>query len=111
LEWATASPAPVYNFAFTPEVSGRDAFWAMKHSKQNEKPAYQAISLPKNTPLPVCIAGFAFLAGFGLIWHIYWLSAIGILGVISTVIWRSTNEETEYTISAATVKKLEEGRV
>jgi cytochrome o ubiquinol oxidase subunit 1 len=53
------------------------------------------------------IAGFAFLAGFGIIWHIWWLAFIGFAGVISSIIVRSTDEATEYTISAADVKKME----
>ena len=34
LEWSTTSPPPFYNFAFVPEVHGRDAFWDMKYSKK-----------------------------------------------------------------------------
>jgi cytochrome o ubiquinol oxidase subunit I len=111
LEWATSSPAPVYNFALMPEVTSRDAFWAMKHSRdKTEEPVYESILMPRNSPLAIVIAGFSFLAGFGLIWHIYWLALIGLLGVISTVIYRSTDENTEYRISAATVRKIEQAR-
>jgi cytochrome o ubiquinol oxidase subunit 1 len=110
LEWATSSPAPVYNFARTPEVTGRDAFWTMKHSRKDDEPeGYKAITMPKNTPLGMVIAAFSLTGGFALIWHIYWLAAIGLLGVIATVIYRSTDENTEYTLSAAAVRKIEEG--
>jgi cytochrome o ubiquinol oxidase subunit I len=111
LEWATSSPAPVYNFALMPEVTSRDAFWTMKHSRdKTEEPVYESILMPRNSPLAIVIAGFSFLAGFGLIWHIYWLALIGLLGVISTVIYRSTDENTEYRIPAATVRKIEQAR-
>jgi cytochrome o ubiquinol oxidase subunit I len=111
LEWATSSPAPVYNFALLPEVTSRDAFWTMKHSRdKTEEPVYESILMPRNTPLAIVIAGFSFLAGFGLIWHIYWLALIGLLGVISTVIYRSTDENTEYRISASAVRKIEQAR-
>jgi cytochrome o ubiquinol oxidase subunit 1 len=111
LEWATSSPAPVYNFAHMPEVTGRDAFWIMKHSRnKTEAAVYEPITMPRSTPLAIVIAGFSFLAGFGLIWHIYWLALIGLLGVITTVIYRSTDEDTEYTIPAAAVRKIEEAR-
>src|ERR1700732_5260703 len=30
LEWATASPPPVFNFAITPDVQGEDAYWEQK---------------------------------------------------------------------------------
>ena len=35
LEWATASPPPVFNFAVMPDVSGADAYWTMKmHARE-----------------------------------------------------------------------------
>ncbi|HBL87535.1 MAG TPA: cytochrome o ubiquinol oxidase subunit I, partial [Alcanivorax sp.] len=33
LEWATSSPPPQYNFAFTPRVHDLDAWWQMKQHK------------------------------------------------------------------------------
>jgi cytochrome o ubiquinol oxidase subunit 1 len=108
LEWAASSPPPVYNFAVIPAANERDAFWAAKQSGTVIKSlSYENITLPKNTPFPMIIAGFAFLAGFGIIWHIWWLAFIGFAGVISSIIVRSTDEATEYTISAADVKKME----
>ena len=108
LEWATPSPVPVYNFAKLPEVSGRDAFWAMKHTKQTSGDnGFMDIRLPKNTPAGLLIAGFAFAAGFGIIWHIWALLVIGGLGVLSSIIIRSTAERTEYTIPAKQVERIE----
>jgi len=108
LEWATPSPVPVYNFAKLPEVSGRDAFWAAKHTKQVSSDSdFMDIRLPKNTPAGLLVAGFAFLAGFGIIWHIWTLLIIGGLGVLSSIILRSTAERTEYTIPAKQVERIE----
>ncbi len=108
LEWATASPVPVYNFAILPEVSDRDAFWEMKRSrKAPAEPDYQPIHLPKNTPTGLIIGLLAFCGAFGMVWHIWWLAALGLLGVITTLIVRSTAEHTQYTISAEQVKKIE----
>jgi len=107
LEWATTSPPQVYNFAVLPEVSTRDAFWEMKKTRDVAKPRYKDIMMPKNTPLPMLIAIFAFTFGFAIVWHIWWLAAIGLFGVITTIIVRSTNEEPEYKISAARVAKME----
>jgi cytochrome o ubiquinol oxidase subunit 1 len=91
-----------------PEVSGRDAFWEMKRSgKVNEAPVYQDIRLPRNTPVGLIIAGFTFMFGFAVIWHIWWLAIAGLLAAIITIIVRSANEETEYTLKAAQVEKLE----
>jgi cytochrome o ubiquinol oxidase subunit 1 len=68
LEWSTTSPPPFYNFAVIPTVSQRDAYWEMKKDKP-PKPAYEPITLPRNTIVPLIIASFAFLFGFGMIWH------------------------------------------
>jgi cytochrome o ubiquinol oxidase subunit I len=109
LEWATASPAPVYNFAILPEVSSKDAFWAIKKSKQPQNTNYKTIHLPKNTPVPMIVAAMAFVCGFGLIWHIYWLAAIGLFGAVLAVIIRSNNEETEYALTPTMIKGIEAG--
>ena len=107
LEWSVPSPAPAYNFAATPIVKGRDAFWDMKYNKHNKhEKRYEDVHLPKNTPLGLFIAGFSFLIGFGLIWHIWWLAVIGLIGVVLTILIRSTDENTEYTITAEELKKI-----
>lgn len=109
LEWSTVSPAPFYNFAVLPEISGRDAFWQSKNSKSAnaETPRYSDIELPKNSPYGFVIAIFIFLCGFGIIWHIWWLAAIGLFAAIACFIVRSLDENTEYKVSAAKLAKLE----
>jgi cytochrome o ubiquinol oxidase subunit I len=108
LEWSTLSPAPFYNFAVIPEVSTRDAFWEMKHSPaEAEKVDYEDIYLPKNSPMGLIIASFAFLFGFAMIWHIYWLVIIGLIGVIVSVIVRTSDEDSEYKLPAAEVERIE----
>jgi cytochrome o ubiquinol oxidase subunit 1 len=109
LEWSTSSPPPFYNFARIPDASERDAFWAMKQSKNanTKKTRYEDIVMPKNTPFGMIIAGFAFLTGFSITWHIYWLAAIAFVGIIASIIIRTSDEDTEYTITAEQVKKLE----
>jgi cytochrome o ubiquinol oxidase subunit 1 len=108
LEWANHSPTPEYNFAHIPEVTDRDEFWEMKQRglTTNKKP-FQAIRLPKNSPMGIVIAGFAFLFGFAAVWHIGWLAIISFLGGIAAIIVRLTGENHERTISAAEIEKLE----
>jgi cytochrome o ubiquinol oxidase subunit 1 len=108
LEWSVPSPAPVYNFAITPEASERDPFWAQKQRKKQvaaDAIEYQAIQLPKNTGAGVVIAGFAFLFGFAAIWHIWWLLPLAIIGIVVTVVVRANVEDTEYTVSGSQVRK------
>lgn len=107
LEWATSSPPQFYNFAIIPQVAGRDAFWEQKRSGTHASTDYADIILPKNTPLGIYIAGFVFLMGFGLIWHITWLAVLGIAGAVVSVIVRSTDDDTEYRIPAEHIRRLE----
>ncbi len=111
LEWSVASPAPFYNFARTPIVDSRDPFWEEKQliaaGRPPKKPPYQDIRLPKNSGLGLVIGAFSFFIGFGLIWHMWWLAVIGLIGVIVTVIIRCSNDDTEYTLTAAELEKLD----
>jgi cytochrome o ubiquinol oxidase subunit 1 len=107
LEWFTTSPAPVYNFAVIPTVTDRDAFWDIKRYKTYHKPHYRDIYLPKNTSMGLVIASFAFVFGFAVIWHIWWLAAIGLFGVVISIIVRTMSEETEYVIPAHEVERMD----
>jgi cytochrome o ubiquinol oxidase subunit 1 len=43
-----------------------------------------------------------------MIWHMYWLPIVGFLGIVGSIIWRSTADEHEYKLSAAKVRAIEE---
>lgn len=109
LEWSTASPPPFYNFAIIPKVKETDPFWVMKHAKhfELEKPKYEDILMPKNSPMGMYIGGFAFLSSFGLIWHIWWLAILGALGVLVCMITRLSDDDIEYYVPAAEVERIE----
>lgn len=108
LEWSTTSPAQGYNYAVIPTITERDPFWAQKqtHDKKT-KVAYRDIRLPKNTGMGIFIAGFSFVIGFALIWHIWWLAAVGLLGVLTCIIIRTTSDNEETVIPAAAVAEIE----
>lgn len=108
LEWSVPSPAPFYNFAITPKVTHRDQYWADKQADTKPQAKdYKDIELPKNSGLGIIIAGFSLLLGFSLIWHIWWLALVGLIGVIACVIIRGLDDDTEYTISAEEIKRLD----
>jgi cytochrome o ubiquinol oxidase subunit I len=113
LEWSIASPPPHYNFAVIPTVHDRDPFWAMKYEDKKglkHHTDYHDILMPKNTGIGVMISGFSFLVGFGLVWHIWWMAGLGVVGVIASLVVRAFQQETHYWISADEVKKFEESR-
>ena len=109
LEWATSSPAKIYNFALIPNVYARDAFWVSKTAKVTglEKPKYHDIEMPKNTPLAVIIACLVTLFGFCVVWHIWWLAIFAFISTVVTIIVRSFDDHTEYVMPAKTVALLE----
>ncbi len=109
LEWSTTSPPPHYNYAIIPQVEERDPFWAKKQSKTIEptKPRYEDIYMPKNTPMGFYIGMCSGIFGFALTWHIMWLAAFGILGVVACVIIRLSNGHAHVRISAEELEKEE----
>lgn len=108
LEWSTTSPPPFYNYAVIPEVHGRDAFWAMKHSNEKvERPPYEAIHIPKNTAIGFYIGVLSFLFSFGVIWFMWWLAIIGGVGMVVCLIVRLFQQEVDYHVSAEEVEKIE----
>jgi cytochrome o ubiquinol oxidase subunit 1 len=100
---------PEYNFTTLEPVADRDAWWA---AKQAGKPAprYEDIWIPKNSYVGLFIAGFAFAAGFGLIWHIVWLVVLGLSGVVISVIARSFVDQPDHLLKAATIRRHAEGK-
>ncbi len=107
LEWATASPPPAYNFAVLPEVTDRDPFWAMKKLGKKATPQYQDIHMPKNTGAGIYISGGIFILGFAMVWHMWWLAVLGGLIALVSFIVRAFDDETEYTITAKELEKME----
>ncbi len=112
LEWATPSPAAVYNFAVPPVVHDIDAFRDMKEkgSAYVRPDRYHDIRMPRNSAAALIIGALAFVVAFGLVWYIWWLSLLGVLGILFAVVTRSMNDETEYLIPAAEVERIENER-
>ena len=94
LEWATSSPPPAYNFAVLPRVETIDAFWEMKRTgRPAAEPVYEAIEMPRNSPIGFITAFFAVVMGFSLIWHIWWMAILAFLAAAVMVLivgWSSS---------------------
>jgi cytochrome o ubiquinol oxidase subunit 1 len=112
LEWATASPPPVFNFAVMPDVSGEDAYWTMKmHARLQglgrSEPNYRDVEMPRNSPTGFVCAFFATIMGFALIWHIWWMVAAGGVGAFATFVAFAWRDHDEYVIPAAEVARID----
>jgi cytochrome o ubiquinol oxidase subunit I len=111
LEWSTTSPPPAYNFAVMPEVEGLDAFWEMKQRGQVAAArSYEAIEVPRNSPIGFITAFFAVIIGFAAIWHIWWLAILGLLAVAVTAATFGWSEDREEEITAAEMARREAAR-
>ena len=109
LEWSTSSPPPEYNFAVQPRVSGLDAFRAAKDSGHPYvwPELYEPIEVPRNSSTGLAIGGAAFILGFAVVWHIWWLAAVGLAGIVIIVIGRSFATNTTRIIDAAEIGAIE----
>lgn len=111
LEWATSSPPPAYNFAFTPVVHGLDAWNDMKQVGQTRpQGTYLPIHMPRNTGTGVILASAATVCGFALVWYIWWLAAASFIGMIAVAIAHTFNYDRDFHIPAEEVARTEAAR-
>ncbi|AHJ63083.1 Cytochrome c oxidase polypeptide I [Granulibacter bethesdensis] len=113
LEWATASPPPFYNFAIVPEVDDAEPLWSETFQAQRRlaRPHYEDIHMPRNTPAGFIIGIFAFLFGFGMVWQIWWMAILGVIGGMLTLIIRTCNDDIDYYVPAADVARIEDANL
>ena len=114
LEWATASPPPVFNFAVMPNVTGEDAYWSIKRRAREEgkqEPEYKPIEMPRNSPTGFVCAFFATIMGFAMIWHIWWMVIVGFIGAFATFVIFAWRDYDEYEIPADEVARLDRANI
>jgi cytochrome o ubiquinol oxidase subunit 1 len=111
LEWATSSPPPDYNFAFTPVVHDNDAWADMKkHGYKRPLQGFVPIHMPKNTWAGPVIPAISFLMAFGIIWHMWLLVGVSFVAMIATAIYHTFDYKRDYYIPAEDVVRTEEER-
>jgi cytochrome o ubiquinol oxidase subunit I len=112
LEWITASPPPTFNFAVMPNVTGEEAYWGIKQralatAQLSPLPRYAAIEMPVNSPTGFVTAFFAVVTGFALIWHIWWMAAIGVAGAFATFVVFAWRDHDEYEVPAEELARID----
>ncbi|MET0888915.1 MAG: cytochrome o ubiquinol oxidase subunit I [Stenotrophomonas maltophilia] len=110
LEWATSSPPPFYNFAKLPAITSLEQHWDDKqHGRAwQRQDSYEDIHMPRNTAAGVVISVFSLVLCFALVWHMWVLAGIGLIGVIATFVLRSYDRDVDYYVPAAEVKRIED---
>jgi cytochrome o ubiquinol oxidase subunit 1 len=114
LEWATASPAPFYNFALVPRIDSLEPHWDAKEAGtayvQPAPAQYEDIHMPRNTGAGVIVSAFALLLCFALVWHMWAVAAAALVGAIATFVARSYDRDVDYHVPASEVERIESAR-
>src|SRR4029077_3572547 len=96
-----------------PSVTRDDPYWSNKQQARARRqlvtaePEYVSIEIPRNSTTGFVTAFFAVATGFSLIWHIWWLVILGLVGAYVMFVafaWRVV-DETE--IPAAEVARID----
>jgi cytochrome o ubiquinol oxidase subunit 1 len=111
LEWATSSPPPDYNFAFTPRVFELDAWHDMKKNGFVRPLAgFVPIHMPRNTGAGFIIAALSAAVGFALIWHMWLVAGAMFAALLTATIVHTFNYKRDYYIPADAVVSTEDAR-
>ena len=111
LEWATSSPPPDYNFAFTPVIHDNDAWWDMKRrGYQRPTSGFRPIHMPRNTGTGVILSGLCIALSVGLIWYVWWLATLSFLAILVTAIGHTFNYNRDHHIPVEDVRRAEDAR-
>ncbi|WP_418314503.1 cytochrome o ubiquinol oxidase subunit I [Roseomonas gilardii] len=111
LEWATSSPPPEYNFAFTPVIHSHDAWWDMKQrGHEHPQGGYRPIHMPKGTGAGIILAGLSLVFGFAMIWYMWWLAALSFVAILVAAIVHTFNYNRDFYIPADVVARTEQAR-
>jgi cytochrome o ubiquinol oxidase subunit 1 len=96
-----------------PNVTEKDAFWnrkqrvRAKQSQPGKWGKYTPIETPTNSATGFINAFFAVIIGFAMIWHIWWLAAVGMLGALLTILAFAFREREEIEIPAEEIARFD----
>ena len=114
LEWSTSSPPPVFNFAVLPQCReiettiGAEQRLAERGLGPTVEPVYQGRSRCRETARRALSAHSSRrFGGFGMIWQIWWLVIVALVGAFATFVVFAWRDRTEYEIPAEEVARID----
>lgn len=109
LEWSLPSPAPVYNFARVPVVHERDEWWYLKKGQFQAEYAepLAPIHMPNSSGRPFILCVLFFIAGFALVFEVFWLALVALAGILLMLLLRSFEFDYYHYIPLEQVKETE----
>lgn len=115
LEWVTPSPPPSFNFPVLHDVHGEEAYWSIKQAaiaqqRLPDEPDYESIEMPRNSSTGFVTAFFTSFMGFALIWHIWWMVALGFVGAYATFAVFAWRDHDKYEVPAEEVARVDRAR-
>jgi cytochrome o ubiquinol oxidase subunit 1 len=85
--------------------------WKQRARTQTQSPKerkFEPIEMPKNSATGFVIAFFAVMAGFALIWHIWWMAGVGTIGIFLTMLAFAFRGEEEVEIPVEQIARFEQ---
>ena len=109
LEWSLPSPAPEYNFARIPVIHDRDEWWLIKTGKVEQEYAepLRPIHMPNSSGRPFILSFVFFVAGFALVFEVYWLAIASTVAILLLLMLRSFEFDYYHYIPVEEVKEIE----
>ncbi|WP_448217022.1 hypothetical protein [Endozoicomonas sp. 2B-B] len=68
------------------------------------------LRMPANTGAGVYIGLFGFLVGFAFVWYLWWLAILAMVGAVTVLIVRSSNDHEEEIFTSEAVMAIESKR-
>ena len=69
--------------------------------------ALKRIHMPRNTSTGPIVGAFSLMMGFALVWHIWWMALVGLVGIVLSIIVHSFYENRAYYVQAEDVARIE----
>ena len=89
------------------QLLGPEAAWARHASSAGAGARVQVDRTPKNSATGFVTAFFAVVTGFALIWHIWWMAGVGLLGAFVTLLAFAFRDKEEVEIPAALIARFD----